>query len=167
MTDPLQFTDAVRAFMDVFMQRSMRSWKHFARNSGMSMSQYSILMQLHHHQSCTVSDISERFDTTSAAASQIAEKLVQAGLLERAEDPEDRRTKLLTLSPRGKDLVERGIEERYRWVDDLAEHLSPEERQTIREGLELMTRAAEELEPDEHAHEASRSTSHPVHNHSI
>src|SRR5574342_1161322 len=129
MTDPLQFSNTVRAFMDLFMQRSMRSWKQFARNAGLSMSQYSILMQLHHHGSCSISDISERFDTTSAAASQIADKLVQAGLLERAEDPEDRRAKLLTLSPKGQELVENGIGVRFGWVDDLADHLSPEERQ--------------------------------------
>jgi DNA-binding MarR family transcriptional regulator len=167
MTDPVQFSDTVRAFMDLFMQRSMRSWKHFARNSGLSMSQYSILMQLHHHGPCSISDISERFDTTSAAASQIADKLVQAGLLERAEDPEDRRAKLLTLSPKGQELVENGVAVRFRWVDDLADHLSPEERQKVSEGLRLMTRAAEELDPDEHLPETSRSASHPVHNPSL
>ena len=149
MTDQLSFADTVRSFMDHFMDRSMRGWKRFARESGLSMAQFSILMQLHYRGSCSISDISERFETTSAAASQTADKLVQAGFLERAEDPSDRRSRLLTLSLKGKDLIDESIRERYRWVEDLGSHLSPEEQQKVIEGLTLMTVAAHELTPAE------------------
>ena len=79
------------------MHRSMRGWSHFAKSTGLSMPQFSILMQLHHKGPCGMSEISERFDITAAAASQLVDKLVQAGYLERAEDPNDRRAKLLNL----------------------------------------------------------------------
>jgi DNA-binding MarR family transcriptional regulator len=147
MTDALSFSETVRSFMDFFMDRSMRGWKRFARDSGLSMAQFSIIMQLHYRGSCTISDISERFETTSAAASQLAEKLVQAGFMQRAEDPTDRRSRLLTLSPKGQDLVEQSIRERYRWVEELGSHLAPEEQQKIIEGLTLMTLAAQNPEP--------------------
>ncbi len=142
MTDSLPFKETVRSFMDFFMERSMHGWKRFAREAGLSMSQFSILMQLHHHGRCSISDISERFETTSAAASQIADKLVQAGLLERSEDPADRRSRLLTLSSKGRSLVDESIRARYLWVADLGSRLTPQEQQKVIEGLTLMKTAA-------------------------
>ncbi|NUQ85752.1 MAG: MarR family transcriptional regulator, partial [Anaerolineales bacterium] len=95
---------------------------------------------------CGMSEISERFDVTPAAASQLVEKLVQAGYLERTEDPSDRRAKLLTLSPAGAKLLEEGIRERYRWMDDLVSRLSVEEQIKVSEALEILTRAAEQTD---------------------
>ena len=93
-------------------------------------------------------DISERFDITNAAASQLVDKLVQSGLIQREEDPQDRRAKLLNLTDKGKNLIQQGIEERYRWVDQLAERLTAEERVQVSEALDIMTHAARELEAE-------------------
>jgi DNA-binding MarR family transcriptional regulator len=146
MTNEIQFSQTLRAWMDAFMHRSMRGLNHFAKSTGLSMSQFSILMQLHHKGPCGMSEISERFDITAAAASQLVEKLVQAGYLERAEDPHDRRARLLTLSAKGSEFIKRGIEERYRWMDDLADTLSAEDQKKVSEALVLLTNAARELE---------------------
>ena len=95
-----------------------------------------------------MSEISERFSISAAAASQLVDKLVQSGLMAREEDPSDRRAKLLNLTDKGEELIRQGIEERYRWVDQLAEKLTDEERVQISEALNIMTRAAEELESE-------------------
>ena len=146
MTDKLQFSQTLRAWMDAFMHRSLRGWNHFANSTGLSMPQFSILMQLHHKGPCGMSEVSERFDISAAAASQLVDKLVQSGHLERAEDPSDRRAKLLTLSAKGSELIQQGIEERYRWMDDLADTLSAEDQKKVSEALTLLTNAAKEME---------------------
>jgi DNA-binding MarR family transcriptional regulator len=143
-----QFSQAIRSWMDVFMHRSMRGWGLFAKSTGLSMPQFSVMMQLHHRGNCAIGDISERFDITNAAASQLVDKLVQSGFIKREEDPQDRRAKMLNLTDKGRDLIQRGIEERYRWVDDLAGKLTPEERAKVTEALNFMTRAAKELEAE-------------------
>jgi len=136
----------IREWMDVFMHRSMRGWTRFAKSTGLSMPQFSILMQLHHKGACGMSEISERFDISNAAASQLVEKLVHAGYLERAEDPSDRRAKLLKLSPSGAKLVDEGINERYRWMDELTKNLSAEERAKVAEALNILTEAARKVD---------------------
>ena len=146
MTKPTQFSKTLRTWMDTFMHRSMRGWNHFAKSTGLSMPQFSILMQLHHKGPCGMSEISERFDVSAAAASQLVEKLVQAGYLERAEDPTDRRAKLLTLSTKGEELINQGTEERYRWMDDLVDTLSAEDQKKAVDTLEILTKAAQQLE---------------------
>ena len=146
MTKPIQINQSLRAWMDVFMHRSMRGWNQFAKSTGLSMPQFSILMQLHYKGVCGLSEISERFDVSAAAASQLAEKLVQSGYLERAEDPSDRRAKLLRLSSSGEKLVSEGIQERYRWMDEVTSKLSTEDSAKVAEALNILTNAAREMD---------------------
>ena len=146
MTNSILFSQSLRAWMDVFMHRSMRGWNHFAKSTGLSMPQISILMQLHHKGPCGMSEVSNRFDISAAAASQLVEKLVHAGYLDRAEDPSDRRAKLLTLSAKGEELIQRGTEERYHWLDDLTSKLSTVEQTKVVEALDILTKAAQTME---------------------
>ncbi len=147
MPKPVQFTQAIRSWMDVSMHRSLRGWAHGARASGLSMPQFSILMQLYYRGHCGISDISDRFEISAAAASQHVENLVQAGLLERAEDAEDRRVKQVQLSTKARTLLDKGMHERYRWVDALASGLDEREREKIAEALVVLTEAARKLDP--------------------
>lgn len=144
--DQSQFTQITRQWMDMFMHRSMRGWRHFAKSTGLSMPQISILMQLHHKGPCGMSEISDRFDITAAAASQLVDKLVHSELIERVEDAHDRRAKQLSLSKKGATLIEKGFEERYRWMNDLAENLNTDERTKVAEALTILTQATQKME---------------------
>lgn len=144
-----QVNQSLREWMDIFMHRSMRGWSQFAKSTGLSMPQFSILMQLHHKGPCGMSQISERFDISNAAASQLAEKLVQSEYIERAEDPNDRRAKVLQLTSKGKELINAGVEERYRWLDELIKNLSADEKSKVHEGLRVLTEAAKKMESGE------------------
>ena len=95
MTERVLLPKALRAWMDVSTHYSQRGWAHHAKATGLSMPQFSILMQLFYRGNSGISEISERFEITSAAASQHVDNLVQAGLIERTEDPRDRRAKQL------------------------------------------------------------------------
>jgi DNA-binding MarR family transcriptional regulator len=148
MTSSVQLIQTIRQFMDFAMHHSMRERAHFAKATGLSMPQFGILMQLHYRHNCGVSDLSERFDITNAAASQLVEKLVQSGLIQREEDPNDRRAKLLNLTDKGRDLIQQGLEGRYRWVDEVARKLTAEERAKVSEALNILAHAAEELETE-------------------
>ena len=148
MSKSPQFSQAIRSWMDVFMHRSMRGWGLFAKSTGLSMPQFSVIMQLHHRGNCGIGDISERFDITNAAASQLVDKLVRSKFIKREEDLQDRRAKMLNLTEKGRVLIQRGIEERYRWLDQLSEKLTAEELEKVTDALNIMTRAAQELEAE-------------------
>jgi DNA-binding MarR family transcriptional regulator len=148
MISSTQLIQTIRQFMDIAMHYSIRERAHFARSTGLSMPQFGILMQVHHRGNCGVSEISGHFDITNAAASQLVDKLVQSGLIQRAEDPHDRRAKLLNLTEKGRELIQQGTQERYRWVDQLAGKLTAEERVKVAEALNILTQAAQELEAD-------------------
>ena len=146
MTDPTQFSQTLREWMDSFTHRSMRDWSHYIKANGFSMPQFFLLMHLRHREHCGISDLSEHMEISNAAASQLVDKLVQAGLLVRVEDPIDRRAKQVSLSPAGEELVTNGIAERSRWVDALTEKLNSEERKTVAAALEILNGAAKKVD---------------------
>ena len=95
-----------------------------------------------------MSEISERFEITPAAASQLVEKLVQGNFISRYEDPQDRRAKVLDITDKGRELLQQGIEERYRWMEQLSERMTEEEREQVSESLDILTRIATDLEAE-------------------
>ena len=146
MTELVQFSQSLRQWMDTFVHRSMRDSARFVKASGFSMPQFFLLMQVHRREHCGISDLSENLEITNAATSQLVDKLVQAGLLERTEDPHDRRAKQVSLSPAGEAFIEKAIAERSRWVDGLATVLNTDERSKAAEALEILSAAAQKLE---------------------
>ncbi len=137
-------SEAIHEWMHVFMRRSMVDFSHYARDTGMSLPQFVTLINLHRKGIAGVSDIGDDLGVSSAAASQMIERLVQLGLLERSEDPHDRRAKRIILTSRGRELLEKGMQARARWLDDLARALTPEQQETIIAALDLLTQAARE-----------------------
>jgi len=111
------------------------------------MSQFSTLMRLFHQGGCGVSDIGEQLGITNAAASQLIDKLVQQGLVERSEDHRDRRAKHLVLTENGRTLVMESIEARRHWMEELTSALTPDDQHAITRALVILTEAALGLEP--------------------
>lgn len=127
------------------MKRSMRDFKRFMDESGLSPSQINTLMHLYYGGICGVSDIGGHLSITNAAASQMIDRMVTLELLERSEDPNDRRAKRLTLTAKGKAVVEKGIDARRAWMEALTDNLSPEQQAMIAEALNVLTKAAKDL----------------------
>jgi len=143
------FNNVLREWAEVFLHRSMRDFKRFMDDSGLSASQVNALMRIFHAGECSVSEISHHLGITNAAASQMIDRLVSLGLIQRSEDQRDRRNKVLTLAPKGRQLIEQGIEARRQWMEALTTALNPEEQESIIHALTLLTRAAQRLDPSE------------------
>lgn len=141
-----ELTEAIRQLMDVITTRSMRERSHFVKASGLSMPQFGILIHLYYSNNCGISHLGEHMDISAPAASQLVDRLVQHGLVERTEDPNDRRAKQLTLTPKGRELIETGLTARTRWVDELVRSLKPEDYDLVAATLSKLTEAVRDLE---------------------
>lgn len=149
MNESLRFTSVLRSWAEVFMRRSIRDMMRFTRSTGLTMPQISTIMRIYHQGVCGVSDIGDYLGVTNAASSQMIHRLVEQGLLERTEDPKDRRNRLISLTPRGEALLHDYIEARYDWLHELTTQLSAEDQETIIAALTHLTEAAERLAPIE------------------
>ncbi len=146
MKNDYEIVSLLRQWMETFFTRSMSSSKRYFKAQSLSMPQFGILMFLHHGGMRGVHDIGHRMDVTSAAASQLIDRLVQNGFVERAENPDDRRERRITLTDKGRELIKQSIEERYRWVEDLVAALSEEEKQAVVELLPVLIQGERRLD---------------------
>ena len=142
MSPTKELMEVIHAWSEVYMRRSGRDFKRFMDETGLSFSQLNVLMRLYHGGNSGVSEIGEQMGVTSAAASQAIDRLVTQGLIERSEDPSDRRAKRLALTPKGRTLIEKGIEARSQWVEGLTDAFTPEQQSMIVSALALLTEAS-------------------------
>ncbi len=71
---------------------------------------------------------------------------MQGGYVNREEDPNDRRSKLLNLTAKGTTLIQQGVEGRHRWMDEWLKNLSTEEKAKVSEALEILAEKAKEVD---------------------
>jgi len=143
-TDP--FISTFHQWLDIFMHRTLRRFIHYVRESGLSMSMIGTLFHLNRKGCAGVTDLGDHLGVTSAASSQMLERLVQQELILRTEDPTDRRVKQIVLTEKGHQVLDEGIRARQGWLDDLVEILSQEEKELIKGALDLMINKANQLE---------------------
>jgi DNA-binding MarR family transcriptional regulator len=144
-----QFNQVLREWVEIYMRRSFHDFKRFMDENELSPSQAGTLMRLYRCGAVGISDIAGHQSITTPAASQMVDRLVQQGLLQRAEDPNDRRYKQVTLTERGRTLIEEGIRSRQIWMEDLTAAFTPEDQNDIIEVLIRLTDAARQLEGDQ------------------
>jgi DNA-binding MarR family transcriptional regulator len=135
----------LRDWVERFTMRSMHGMSLYARSAGLSMPQFSLLMRLYHGGGCEVHDIGTQFEVSAGAASQLVDRLVQGGLVVRSEDPQDRRVRQIALSDQGRAFIQKGITERYRWVDELVEVLGAQEKAGLVKWLPALMEAEKSL----------------------
>jgi len=132
-------------WMEVSMHRSMRDFIRFAKERELSMTQLGALLNIYHAGTCGVSDIGDVLGVTSAASSQMLERLVRQGLVTRSEDPNDRRVKNVVLTEKGKCLIEESFHARLAWLSDLAQSLSKDHKERVYATFQILVEQANQL----------------------
>ena len=130
--------------MEGVLVQIIQSFMNAMKQHGLSTPQIHALMYIFHAGQCQVSDISALADVSNPAASQLVERLVKQGLVDRREDPKDRRNKLLTLSEKGKGLLHESVMSN-RYLTEIMAVLSPEQRQAVHEAFMLLAQTSQQI----------------------
>jgi len=141
------FLSSIHEWMELIMHRSMRGYIHYAREKSLSRSMIGTLFHLGHRDHAGVTDLGEHLGVSSAAASQMLEHLVEEGLIQRLEDPDDRRMKKITLTEEGTRVMKESVSARLDWIDALEESLSEKEKEQITKAMQLIIEKARLIEP--------------------
>jgi MarR family transcriptional regulator, transcriptional regulator for hemolysin len=78
-----------------------------ARQFGMTRAQWAVLLKLERYEGLNQSDLAEYLDIQPITLTRLVDRLCDSGLIERRADPDDRRAKLLYLTPAARPLLER------------------------------------------------------------
>jgi DNA-binding MarR family transcriptional regulator len=145
MNDP-ELTRLVLDWSTIFVRLSMHDFNRYARGSGLSLAQMSVLMHLFYTGPREVMGFADLMQVSPAGASQMIERLVQSGLVRRVESPADRRVRQVHLTEQGRQMVAASIVARQQWVESLIARLPEEQKGAIGQALQTLIERASELE---------------------
>ncbi len=77
-----------------------------ARQFGISRAQWVVLMRLDRSEGLKQSELAEILDLTPISLTRLLDRLADAGLIERRDDPNDRRANRLYLTPAARPLID-------------------------------------------------------------
>ena len=120
------------------MMKAMRALTKYAaagiEETGLGLSDFGVLEILLNKGSLPVNTIGPIIDLNPGSISVAVDRLFAKGLVTRVESPEDRRVRIVALTPRGKDLIVSAFRKHSGQMKRVFSELSPEE---VR-GLEVM-----------------------------
>jgi len=125
------------------MRISLQDLMSFMHLKGLSMAQINVLYQLYYRGPCEVLAFTRVLDLSPAGASQLIERMVRQGWVERLDDPADRRVRRVHLTDVGRQLVVESIAVRNEWIARFSARLSSEEKQQVAHVFQLL---AEKIE---------------------
>lgn len=146
MTDAKDLKNTVREFTSIIFTLGQRQIFQYMDETGLSRSQLMTLGRLYAHSGAGISAMGAHLGTTDAAASQLIDRLVNQGLVERQESPEDRRKKQVLLTDKGKAIIEGMSNQRTVMVNQILAHIPPEKQSLIGEALTIMIDASRAVE---------------------
>src|SRR5512140_195862 len=94
------------AGLEYLLTHVIQEFMQYMHQTGLSRPQVHALLHIFHAGECQVSDIGDLTEASPAAASQLVERLVQQGLVQRAEDQQNRRIRKLRLTDKGLELIQ-------------------------------------------------------------
>lgn len=116
----------------------------FMHASGLTMPQIVVLYALRRAEA-SISELAQRLRMSLPATSQLVDRLVEAGLIDRTEHADDRRVRRISILSDGLSYLERLGQLRYREIEDALRSLSPGSRALLATAL---TRVVAELEQE-------------------
>ena len=133
--------DAVVERYDRLMHRLIEGHAPEFTEVAITMAQAKVLYVVMAAGELRMSELAARLGVGSSSASGIADRLVELGLLQRHDDPKDRRQVVVTTTPEAGALLERFRELDLRQLRALLERLQPDELDTVDRSLEILGRA--------------------------
>ena len=145
MTRDFQGTDHVW----LVMMKAMRALTRYAaagiEETGLGLSDFGVLEVLLHKGPLPVNMIGPIVDLTPGSISTAVDRLVAKGLVSRVESAEDRRVRIVALTPSGKDLVASAFRKHSGQMKRVFGELSPEELRSLEVMLKKVGKRAAAL----------------------
>jgi len=145
MTRGFQGTDHVW----LVMMKAMRALTRYAtagiEKTGLGLSDFGVLEVLLHKGPLPVNTIGAVVDLTPGSISTAVERLVAKGLVSRIESADDRRIRIVALTPRGKDLIASAFRKHSGQMKRVFSELNPDELRGLEGALKKVGKRAATL----------------------
>lgn len=101
------------------------------RDSGLTRLSWMAAAHVADADGLTIGDLAARLEVGNATASQLVDRMVRGGWVERSPSPDDRRSQIVTVTAKSRSAI-RDLEPRQLLLEDeILRDLSPEERRVL------------------------------------
>lgn len=138
-------------------QTVVQSWQGL----NMSTAQLKVLLILSMKGAAAISKLAHILNVSHPTASQLVDRLVQAGFVERVEDTTDRRITLARLTESGKELAQSLWHGRTGHLHDCLAQLDEQDLVALWQGLRALSYAMVQCSPEETQTEHNPQEKHP------
>src|SRR6202795_1126188 len=145
MTRGIQGADHVWLVMMKAMRALTRNAAAGIEETGLGLSDFGVLEALLHRGPLPGNTICPIVDLTPGSISCAVDRLVAKGLVSRVESAEDRRVRIVALTPRGKDLIAGAFRKHAGQIKRVSSELSPEELRGLEVALKKVGKRAAAL----------------------
>ena len=135
---------AVAAFLAASRALVGVSARSLAGIDDVTLPQFRALVVISERTRVTVNELAERLDIHPSTATRMCDRLVRKGLVRRNEGPSDRRETEIALSAKGRRIVDRVTERRWRDLTVIVSRMSERQRRDAIRGLTAFAEAADE-----------------------
>ncbi len=125
------------------VMRLARRLRSHRLDSGLSLTQLSVLGTLHRHGAMSPGELAEHEKVQPPSITRVLAVLEGRGLTTRAPHPTDGRQQIVTLSPAGQSLLREDRRQRTAWLARQLTGLTAEERALVRAALPVLERLGE------------------------
>ena len=125
-------------WLNLSIQRTMDEFVQYVRKQGLTMQQMTIMMYLYYHGSREITDLVEPLQIGKSGVSQMIERLVKLGYLERVEVEGDRRARLVKITNIAQQTILEGIAARQAWLENTPIDLPDEEQKILLQALKTL-----------------------------
>jgi DNA-binding MarR family transcriptional regulator len=105
--------------------------------------QLAALSALERHDAMTPGELAEHEKVQPPSMTRVIAVLEERGLVRREPHATDRRQVILTVTPEGRDLVQRVRRRREAWLAQRLQELTPEERQILRDAAPILEKISQ------------------------
>ena len=145
MTRGMQGADHVWLVMMMAMRALTRYAAAGIEETGLGLSDFGVLEVLLHKGPLPVNTIGPVVDLTPGSISIAVDRLFAKGLVSRVESADDRRVRIVALTPRGKDLIAGAFRKHSGQMKRVFSELSPEELHGLEGALKKVGKRAAAL----------------------
>ncbi len=133
----------------LIMMKAMRALTRYAaagiEETGLGLSDFAVLELLLHKGPLPVNTIGPIVDLTPGSISIAVDRLVAKGLVSRVESAEDRRVRIVALTPRGKDLIVSAFRKHSGQMKRVFSELDPKDLHALEAALKKVGKQAAAL----------------------
>ncbi len=139
-----EFSDSLLEGLALLMRVSLQDLMSYGHRKGISMAQINVLYELYYRGPCEVLAFTQTLALSPAGASQLIERMVRQGWVERLADPADRRVRRVHLTEPGRQLTAESIAVRDEWISRFGTRLTEEEKRQVAKAFRLLAEKIEE-----------------------